>query len=391
MADTKTVAQDFQRSSISELLPFPRLQWIEVIGVIGFWSVILVLSLIEDLFVNPDPEGVPYKEILLEGVEHAVWVLLTFGIFRLTKTFNFEPGFRQRDLAIHVFTMAVVILSMEAIQYYSVDTTADDAVETSKASLFYFQLLGQLILYLFILAVGFARNYFHRSQAHLEEAIQLREQAALVESKLAEARLHALRMQLNPHFLFNTLNAISVLVERDPKGVRRMIALLSDLLRYVLEQVKENEVPLMHEIQFLRTYFQIQQIRFQGKLEVEENFQPPIHNALIPSLILQPLAENAIKHGVSRLVGKGVIKLKGWVEDKTLFLTVHDNGPGINVNDSLSSPEGKHIGLQNIRERLAELYGSSAYLVLDQSETGGTVATIALPYHSDQQPAKTNE
>src|SRR5207253_9892207 len=150
---------------------------------------------------------------------------------------------------------------------------------------------------------GFAREYSRRFRAHEKAAAQMAAETAQLQTQLAEARLSALNAQLNPHFLFNTLNAVSSLVERDPRGVRRMIARLSELLRYTLEGGTEHEVVLSQEIAFLERYLEIMQIRFEGKLEVEIQIGDDARDALVPSLILQPLVENAAQHGVDTSAG----------------------------------------------------------------------------------------
>jgi len=240
-------------------------------------------------------------------------------------------------------------------------------------------LLDDLIVYLAVLAAGFAREYFRRYQTRKEQAIRLQAHAAQLQAQLAEARMTALRMQINPHFLFNTLHAISTLVERDPRGVRRMVARLSELLRHTLDGGAEPEVRLEEEFEFLRRYLEIMQVRFQGRLETELAADPAILGALVPNLILQPLVENAIKHGTGELMGTGRIEVGARREGDRLTLTVRDNGPG------LRDPEGavaEGVGLRNTRARLEELYGGEQSLSLRPAEGGRVVAEIRLPYHT---------
>ncbi len=168
-------------------------------------------------------------------------------------------------------------------------------------ALSHLQFLDELVIYLAILATGFARDYFLRFRERQAEATRLLAETTRLEAQLADARLSALRMQLNPHFLFNTLHAVSALVERDPAGVRRIVARLSTLLRRALDETTPQEVPLRDELDFLRGYFDIQRVRFQDRLDVEEDVPPEALDALVPNLLLQPLAENAVEHGVSRL------------------------------------------------------------------------------------------
>ena len=160
-------------------------------------------------------------------------------------------------------------------------------------------------MYLAVLAAGFAREYFVRDQIRQRQAVEL-------QAQLADARLSALRMQINPHFLFNTLHAISALVDRDPAGVRRMIARLSELLRMTIDRQAADEVPLREELAFLRRYIEIMEIRFQGALHVSTKVDNETLDALVPNLILQPIVENALEHGVSRR--------NGWKQRRTMRL-----------------------------------------------------------------------
>lgn len=236
--------------------------------------------------------------------------------------------------------------------------------------------LNQLIVYVAVLAAGFARVYFLRDQHRQREAIVLTSQAAHLQAQLAEARLDALRMQINPHFLFNTLHAVSALVERDPAGVRRMIARLSELLRHTIESSATDEVPLRDELAFLRRYVEIMEIRFQGKLQVSASAPDDTLEAMVPNLILQPIVENALEHGVSRTSGEARIEITARREGERLLLTVRDNGPG------LESGIGSGVGLKNTRARLEQLYGEEAELSLESAPGSGVVASIALPYHT---------
>jgi signal transduction histidine kinase len=241
---------------------------------------------------------------------------------------------------------------------------------------FWYGFLNALIIAFGVIATGVARAYSLRFRARREHAVRL-------EAQLVEARLDALRRQLDPHFLFNTLNAVSSLVERDPRGVRRMIARLSELLRYSFEGGGEPEVSLREELALLNRYVDIMQVRFQGRLTFEMRVEESALDALVPSLVLQPLVENAIKHGVERLTKGGHIEVEGLVAGSTLVLRVRDNGSdGIALSSPV--PSGSGVGLRNTRARLAQLYGNAQRLTLEraQGEEEGTVAEIRLPYHT---------
>ena len=230
-----------------------------------------------------------------------------------------------------------------------------------------FRFVNQLIVFFAVLAAGYAREYFLRDQERQRESIALHAQ-------LAEARLDALRAQINPHFLFNTLNTIAALVERDPGGVRRMIARLGDLLRYTIDSRGAATVPLRQELGFLQHYIDIMEIRFQGRLRTELKIDPDTLDVEVPSLILQPIVENALEHGASRAVGEARVEISGRRNRDDLILIVRDNGPGVRE-------EAAGVGLTNTRERLEHLYGDAASLTLESAPGGGAIATIVIPLH----------
>jgi two-component sensor histidine kinase len=237
--------------------------------------------------------------------------------------------------------------------------------------------LNDFIIYLGVLAAGLARAYSLRYRNQREESLRV---AAQLRAQLAEARLDALRMQLDPHFLFNTLHAISSLVERDPRGVRRMISRLSDLLRHTIEGPTEQEIPLRQELDLLRRYLEIMEVRFQGKLEITTDVQERAMDALVPNLILQPIVENAIKHGVSKIEGIGQITLRGRIDGSHLVLCVENNAPLAEVGSG--SLGGTGVGVRNTRARLSHLYADDQSFDLRPGDGGMTIAEIRLPYHT---------
>lgn len=199
-----------------------------------------------------------------------------------------------------------------------------------------------------------------------------------LEHSFAEARLNALRMQLDPHFLFNALNTISSHVERDPKLTRRMIEHLGDLLRLSLESKDKQEVPLAEELEFLEHYLSIQRIRFGSQLRVKMQVVPEVRLAAVPALVIQPLVENAIRHGISRRAAGGTVTVQAAREDGRLAIRVLDDGVGLPPGWSLEDSAG--LGLSITRERIAGLHpnGDSRFEVHNRAE-GGTAVEISLP------------
>ncbi|MEO5799358.1 MAG: histidine kinase, partial [Gemmatimonadales bacterium] len=208
--------------------------------------------------------------------------------------------------------------------------------------------------------------------------------AAQLRADLAQSRLQALRGQLHPHFLFNTLNTIAALVHRDPDGAERVTSRLGDLLRETLQEDGETEVPLRRELTFLERYAEIQQTRFADRLSVVIEVPAEALDALVPSLILQPLVENAIRHGIEPRAAKGTVRVSARRNGHRLELEVHDDGVGIAADGGNGhGTSGCGVGLRNTRMRLQELYGETNHaFTIGPALGGGTVASVSLPWNS---------
>jgi signal transduction histidine kinase len=363
----------------------------ELFGIFAFWTFLALLTAANGLL---DPRGrglqplVAGAPVTLAFVESYLWAALTPFLFWLTSRFSIERDNRVPRVLLFVVAGVVVAMLVEAVLAYlrfEVFFTARRRRLVAFSPFFGMTRLfwlDDLMVYFAVVATGFARDYFRRYQARREEAARLQAHAAELHAQLAEARLAALRTQLDPHFLFNTLHAISTLVERDPRGVRRMIARLSELLRSSLEEGDEQEVPLEKELALLNRYLEIMQIRFQGRLEVDMRVDGAVMDALVPTLILQPLVENAIKHGVSKVAGTGTIEIRAYRDaGDRVVLRVRDNGPGLEGGEETPREEG--VGLANTRARLEQLYGPDQSLTLRSApDSVGLVAEVTLPYHT---------
>lgn len=213
--------------------------------------------------------------------------------------------------------------------------------------------------------------------SYFAEVRERESQAAKLAAQVAEARLTALRTQINPHFLFNSLNALLVLIrDKDTANAERMLELMSELLRQVLTSDSRQEVPLAEELRFLDGYLAVAQIRFSDRLRIVRNVDPGLADALVPQFILQPLVENALRHGIGESVAGGMIEIGAHREGNDLLLTVADDGPGV------SEPNGIGVGLRNTRERIETLYGPAAVLELIPRRAGGTIARVRIPYRA---------
>lgn len=344
-----------------------RLNRRELAIIFAFWTLLAVLSSANWLL---DPRGPGFRPIDPSGpvivafIESWTWAALTPLIFRLSSRFSLA---RAPLLIVTGIVIAMAVFLLLTFARQVVFAPLHHRPYRGLSDLGRLRFVPQLLFYFAILAAGFAREYFLRDQERQAHAVQL-------QAQLAEARLDALRMQINPHFLFNTLNAVSALVDRDPSGVRKMIARLSELLRTTTDSRAADEVPLRQELQLLDRYIEIMEIRFQGRLRVERDIDPATLDALVPNLILQPIVENALEHGASRATGEGVVRVAARRDGDQLRVTVHDNGPGVGVNR-----EG--VGLANTRARLAQLYGANGSVTLTSGAGGGAVADVVLPFH----------
>jgi two-component system, LytTR family, sensor kinase len=206
---------------------------------------------------------------------------------------------------------------------------------------------------------------------------------SVLESQLAKAQLQALKVQLHPHFLFNTLNSITELMHQDIRGAERMITRLSDLLRLTLENIGTQEVTLRDEVEFAKGYLEIEQTRFQDRLRVEYDIAPDTLDARVPNLLLQPVVENAVRHGISKTSRPGLIRIKAERLGDRVILQICDNGPGLKTNGQ--SPAAHFgIGLSTTRTRLEVLYGQGNHLLsVENRYDGGVETRMEIPYQSN--------
>jgi len=319
--------------------------------------------------------------IRLAFVEYAIWAVLTVPIFWLAARASATEGHRRRRIVLLILLGVAIATAVDsALRMARLHWLPRPAGRRFQPGLFdnivRFEFLDDFMIYLAVLGAAIARDYFRRYQARLDDTRRLSAEAIRLQAQLAGARLDALRSQLNPHFLFNTLNAVGALVERDPRGVRRMIARLSDLLRYNLEESHEQEITVEREADLLRRYMDIMEVRFQGRLQTSIVIDDDVRTALVPNLVLQPIVENAFKHGASADEATAArVDVRARRTGNDVLLTVSNSGPPPSVS-------ANGVGLTNTRNRLSELYGSAQQFTLRAAEGGGAVAEIRLPYHA---------
>jgi sensor histidine kinase YesM len=230
----------------------------------------------------------------------------------------------------------------------------------------------------FSLAIYWAVVAIHQAILNYRKYRERELQTSQLEARLAQSRLQVLKMQLHPHFLFNTLNAISELVHRDPDIADRMLTDLSDLLRMSFENLEVQEIPLKQELEFLRKYLEIEQTRFHDRLEVKMDIGTDTLDASVPNMILQPLVENAIKHGISPKAEGGHVNIEASRNNGHLHLRVNDDGVGIAANDAKPIEEG--VGLSNTRRRLKHLYGDGHKFEFRPDGKHGVSVLLDIPY-----------
>lgn len=311
------------------------------------------------------------------------WALLSLPIGWLSRRYRIEKGRWLSSLAIHLLA-SILLATLYPLAYILVliVTSTSSAPEISpRLHLFFFinaHVFG-ILTYWIILTIILTLNYYRGYQ-------EQRVGAARLEAQLKEAELQALRMQLHPHFLFNALHSVTALVlKNENKEAVRMINRLSELLRFAIRDNETHWVPLKQEVQFLDRYLEIEQIRFRDRLTVSMSIETETLNAEIPNFILQPLVENAIRHGIAMQSSSGTITLTANRQNGALYLEVRDDGPGLPDNWKQLSKDG--VGLRNTRARLEQLYGSEYSFDLSNGKERGAVAALTLPFRiANQEP-----
>jgi signal transduction histidine kinase len=284
---------------------------------------------------------------------------------------------RWRSGALHVLAgLAIPLLHVEASLFLYVEYGMARVMEHPGllSEQVRRQALGSFLVYWLVVGITYAMDYSRLHRARSSEAAALLLKTSHLETALARARLSTLQAQLNPHFLFNTLNSISALVGWRPEDARRLIASLGELLRLTLDEGETPLATLDRELGWLAKYVEIQQIRFEEQLSVQIDAEPAARRARVPRFILQPLVENAIVHGLEKSGGPLHVRVEAKADGEMLRLIVRDDGPGLPEH---SPSEG--VGLSNTRRRLALLYGERHSVVLGTAPGGGAEAVITLP------------
>ena len=294
-----------------------------------------------------------------------VWGLLAPGIIWLARRFPLERAHWARSAAVHLVAGVGVAL----LKWWLDNLFREYALGLSRGTSLIYVFHGNLLTYFVLVAATQGYLYYQRYRQGELRSAQLAAQ-------LAQAQVQALRMQLHPHFLFNTLNSIATLIHKDPDAADRMTARLSDLLRLTLDNIGVQEVPLAQELQFLERYLEIEKTRFSDRLVVRIEVAPETLDASTPYLILQPLVENAIRHGIAARSTPGCVVVRAARDNGKLVLEVKDDGPGIQA----AAPANNGIGISSTRERLEKLYGDAHTFELGNAAEGGLMVKLAFPF-----------
>ena len=304
-----------------------------------------------------------------------LWAAFSPAIIWLSQHFRFERQGLLRAVLVHLpavlfFSLGHIAL-MGGVQWWL--ATAEGRAfdwwnEVQRSALQNFD--WEMMTYWTVVGLSHAVLYYRESRDRALRASQL-------ETRLVEAQLKTLQQQLHPHFLFNTLHAISALMHRDVEAADRTLMRLSDLLRLTLETLGQQEITLKAELEFLSKYLQIEQTRFADRLKVRFDVQPETLDTLVPNLILQPLVENAIKHGVARKAGPGHVDISARREGDKLLMQVRDDGVGLS-EDALTALQ-KGIGVSTTRARLQHLFGADFRFEFHRLPTGLAVI-VAIPW-----------
>ena len=352
-------------------------RWARAALIIIGWTLFgLFLTSQTALMFNRRNIQVRTTRILLSEMSFAFfWAALTPLVLFLARKFPIERQQWRKSLLVHFAASALLGFATRMVRDIAFillvsDYSSDFSLMKLLLSVYYFFDYGAMMYWLILLIV-YAVDYYRRNRENELKATRL-------EAQLAQAQLQALKMQLQPHFLFNTLHSVSALVHKDPGAADKMIARLGDFLRLTLDNAGAQEVPLQQELEFLRCYLEIERIRFQDRLSVEMDIEPAVLDARLPNLILQPIVENAIKHGIAPRTGMGRIEIEARRLDGMLQVHVIDNGSGLPSNGNGLLKEG--LGLANTQTRLHQLYGSQCRLDLTNNPAGGLTVTLELPF-----------
>jgi two-component system LytT family sensor kinase len=352
----------------------------------GIWTIV-GLSFGTRSYLQAQFNGTPLsvsESVLSYMVDFYFWGVASPTIFRLCRRYPIERGVLLKRFLFHMVVGLIFVLILTAAAILATWYMGLANRTTSPTLVIFF---GKLMLNPFMVNQGLLAYWGTVIVAHAYEyyrQVQIsRIRTSELSAQLAQAQLAALKMQIHPHFLFNTLNSISALLHKDVETADRMIARLSEFLRATLKSSDISVVTLKQEIEFMQTYLEIEKIRFQDRLIVDIDVEPAALEAKVPNLILQPLVENAVRHGIGRKASAEHLEITAWRAGDRLLITIEDNGPGLsakgkNGENGINGSSG--IGLLNTRARLKKFYDDFVFEVSDKEGAAGAVVNMNVPY-----------
>ncbi len=328
-----------------------------------------------------EEKPVPFRRALLvEGLACLLWALVTPLVLWLARRFRIERNNWRRRVPFHFLiglSLISLLMTIDYVVYMNLTGRPENLTPLHILQFIIYNVDRWLLTYWVVVLSSHALNYYQSFRKGELNAAQLRTQ-------LAQSQLEALKMQLHPHFLFNTLHSISALLNKDVDAARTMISRLGDFLRLTLENSGTQEVPLQQEIEFLNGYLEIERIRFQDRLTTEVRIDPSVLDVQVPNLILQPIVENAMRHAIASNANAGRIEIVAGPRNGMLRIEIRDNGPGVSAVPGNQLRHG--VGLANTRARLERLYGSRHSFELANESAGGCVVTLEIPRLSEITP-----
>jgi two-component sensor histidine kinase len=358
--------------------PFQR-RWARWGLFIAFWTFLGLFNAGQSYISRRIARDMPFNlvdALVIGVVDWYLWAALVPLIYYLVRCYPLDQRSWPSSLPLHLAvgtlcTLSILVLIVPVFQNF---THGDPQVPQTFSRLFVMHFLGGFVWYLWVYwaIVGMCHSYeyYRKYQEREQRAVQL-------EHQLTQAELRVLKMQLHPHFLFNTLNAVSALMHKDVELADCMVARLGELLRSTLDNLGAHEVSLRQELDFVRPYLEIEQARLGERLTVDMNIDPNTMDLQVPNFILQPLVENAIRHGIAPYSHPGRIEISARRQDEKLRLQIRDNGPGLLGHSPAGFKPG--VGIATTRARLEQLYGADHQFEMIASPEGGMAVTLCFP------------
>ena len=343
----------------------------------GIWFILGLIYSSQSFFyyLSIEKDFLWQKSLFHSFLFCAEWALLTIPVLKLADVFHLDSKSFVRNIVFHFIIGVSVALVQQTIFVTVVDFVESGFVFTHAPKEYIPSIVGffeyGVLMYWSIVFVSHATKYYRDYQSEQQHATELR-------SQLVESQLQSLKMQLQPHFLFNTLNAIYVLVKKEPALAQKMISRLSDLLRLILEQRQTNEVPLRQELEFLNTYLAIEKVRFGDRLKISFSIDEKSIDAMVPTFVLQPLAENSIRHGIAQRAGVGWIEIQSEIKNGKLIIEVIDGSK--KVRRVTKETIGMGVGLENVQKRLEKVYGTKQSFHYLENDSNGVTIRMEIPF-----------